>query len=112
MRTQDSIEEEEMDDKYKVVIFNLEYTGGRARYDKKVIVAQLCMRHHILIYHYFLATRPCEVFRQKLVDIQNHYKVWVDEKKKQKDSLLDLAAAIINPYYRDMKIERDKDKSI
>ncbi|KAE8766887.1 putative ubiquitin-conjugating enzyme E2 26 [Hordeum vulgare] len=33
-----------------------------------------------------------------------------DKKKKQKDSLIDLAMAIIDPYYRDMKAECDKDK--
>jgi hypothetical protein len=34
------------------------------------------------------------------------------EKKKQKHTLVDLAAAIIDPYYRDMKAECDKDKFV
>ncbi|KAE8772718.1 putative ubiquitin-conjugating enzyme E2 26 [Hordeum vulgare] len=34
------------------------------------------------------------------------------EKKKQKDSLVYLAAAIIDPYYTYMKAEFDKDKSV
>jgi hypothetical protein len=94
----------------------------------------------VLVYHYCLATRPCERFTrfvnnpdyrfamvdttndlkvlktsglscQKLVNIQGQYRVWGGEKKKQKDSLVDLAAAIIDPYYKDMKAECHKDKS-
>ena len=38
-------------EKYKVV-------GSRP----KVVVAQMCVRHHVLVYHYCLATRPCECF--------------------------------------------------
>ena len=45
-----------------MVGFDLEYTIGRARHDRKVAVAQLCMRHDVLVYHYHLATRPCERF--------------------------------------------------
>ncbi|KAE8805327.1 hypothetical protein D1007_18563 [Hordeum vulgare] len=97
------------------------------------------MHHHVLIYHHCLATRPCERFVklvnnsdyrfapvdttndlkvlkplrlacEKLVNIQGMYRVWGGKKKNQKDSLVDLAATIINPYYRDMKAECDKDK--
>jgi hypothetical protein len=50
------------EDEYQVVGFDLELTGGHAGYDQKVAVAQLCMRHHVLVYHYSLATRPCERF--------------------------------------------------
>ena len=50
------------EDKYQVVGFDLEYTIGRAWHDQKVAVAQLCVRHDILVYHYHLATRPCECF--------------------------------------------------
>ena len=50
------------DDKYKVVGFDLEYTGGHVRHDQKVAIAQLCVRHHVLVYHYCLATSPCEHF--------------------------------------------------
>jgi hypothetical protein len=87
-----------------VVGFDLEFTGGHAGYDQKVVVAQLCVCHCVLVYHYSLATRPCERFArfinspdyrfamvdtlndlkvlkttglacQKLVDIQGQYKV-------------------------------------
>ena len=50
------------EDKYHVVDFDLEFIGGRARRDQKVVIAQLCMCHHVLVYHYCLATRPCERF--------------------------------------------------
>jgi hypothetical protein len=50
------------DDKYKVVGFDLQYTGGHPGHDQKVAVAQLCVCHHVLVYHYCLATRPCERF--------------------------------------------------
>ncbi|KAE8806627.1 hypothetical protein D1007_17150 [Hordeum vulgare] len=50
------------DDKYKVVGFNLEYTSGRAGHDRKDSITHLCMRHHVLLYHYCLATVPCEHF--------------------------------------------------
>ena len=39
-------------DKYKVVGINLQYTAGRPGIDQKVVVAPLCVRHHVLIYHY------------------------------------------------------------
>ncbi|KAE8801423.1 hypothetical protein D1007_22944 [Hordeum vulgare] len=42
---------------------------------------------------------------QKLVNIQGEYRVWGSMKKKQKDSLVDLTVAIIDPYYGDMKVE-------
>ncbi len=50
------------EDKYRVVGFDLEYTISRAGHDQKVVVAQLCVRHGVLVYHYHLATRPCERF--------------------------------------------------
>ena len=92
------------EEKYKVVGFDLEYTRAHARSRTKVAVAQMCVRHHVLVYHYFLATRPCERFArfvnnphymfatvditkdvkalensgiacQNLVDIQGQYKI-------------------------------------
>ena len=51
-----------VEDKYRVVGFDLEYTSGRVGHDQKVVVAQLCMQHNVLVYHYHLATRPCERF--------------------------------------------------
>ena len=87
-----------------MVGFDLEYTIGRAGHNQKVAVAQLCVRHDVLVYHFHLATRPCERFSrfikssdynfttvdttndlkalkvsglkcQNLVNIQDHYKV-------------------------------------
>ena len=72
------------EDKYRVVSFDLEYTIGRAGHDQKVVVAQLCMRYDVLVYHYYLATRPCECFARfvnsphymfSMVDITNDVKV-------------------------------------
>ena len=39
------------EEKYKVVGFDLEYTRARAGSRPKVAVAQMCMCHHILVYH-------------------------------------------------------------
>ena len=46
---------------------------------------------------------------QNLVDIQGQYKIW-GSKEHEKDSLVHLAEAIIDPYYRDMKDSCNKDK--
>ena len=110
-------------EKYKVVRFDLEYTRARVGSRPKVAVAQMCLRHHVLVYHYCLATRPCERFArfvnsphymftmvditndvkalensgiacQNLVDIQGQYKMWGSN---EKDSLVQLAEAIIDP---------------
>ncbi|KAE8814681.1 hypothetical protein D1007_08213 [Hordeum vulgare] len=106
------------DDKYKVVGFDLGNTTCRAEHDQKVALTQLWMNHHVLHYHYFLATKPCEIFTrfvnnpdymvatvdatndrkvlktsgldyEKLIDIHDHYKFW--DIKKDKDSHVDLA---------------------
>ena len=113
------------EDEYQVVGFDLEYIIGRAGHDEKVVVAQLCVQHDVLVYHYHLATRPCERFSRfinssdysfatvdttndlkalkvsglkcpNLVNIQDHYKVWGSAKNKL-NSLVDLASAIIVP---------------
>ena len=126
------------EEKYKVVGFDLEYTRARAGSRPKVVVAQMSVHHHALVYHYCLATRPCEHFArfvssphymcatvditndvkalenssiacQNLVDIQGQYKIW-GSKEHEKDSLVHLAEAIIDPYYRDMKDSCNKDK--
>ncbi|KAE8807898.1 hypothetical protein D1007_15718 [Hordeum vulgare] len=93
-----------LEEKYKVVGFDLEYTRARDGSCPKVTVAQMCMRNHVLVYHYCMATRPCERFArfvnsphymfptvdiandvevlknsriacQNLVDIQGQYKI-------------------------------------
>ncbi|KAE8776129.1 Serine/threonine-protein kinase [Hordeum vulgare] len=64
-------------DKYKVVGFNLAYTGGRVGHDQKVVVAELCMHHHGLPYHQCLATLPYECFT-KLVNIPDYRFAMVD----------------------------------
>ena len=50
------------EEKYKVVGFDLEYTRARAESHTEVVVAQMCVRNHVLVYHYCLDTRPCEHF--------------------------------------------------
>ena len=50
------------EDKYRVVGFDLEFSSGCVGQDQKVIIAQLCVQHDVLVYHYHLATRPCERF--------------------------------------------------
>ena len=112
-----------------MVGIDLQYTTGRPGIDQKVAIAQLCMRHHVLIYHYCMATEPCDRFNRfvnstdykfatvetmgdvnalsvtglackNLVEIRDHYMVWGSTKQ---DSLVELAAAIIDPYYEKMK---------
>ena len=51
-------------DKYKVVGIDLQYITGRPGIDQKVVVAQLFVRHHVLIYHYCMATEPCDRFNR------------------------------------------------
>ena len=97
----------------------------------------MCKRHDVLVYHYHLATRPCERFSRfinssdynfatvdttndlkalkvsgftckNLVNIHDHYKVWGNTKKNQ-NSLVDLASANIEPYCMKMKDECKKD---
>ena len=126
------------EEKYKVVGFDLEYSRARAGSRPKVAVAQMCVRHHVLVYHYCLATRPCERFAsfvdsphytfttvditndvkvlknsgiacQNLVDIQGQYKI-SGSKTHEKDSPVHLAEAINDPYYRDMNDSYNKDK--
>ena len=72
------------EEKYKVVGFDLEYTRARVGSRPKVAVIQMCMRHHVLVYHYYLPTRPCEHFTRFVnsphymfatVDITNDVKV-------------------------------------
>ena len=111
-----------------MVSVDLQYIAGRPNIDEKVAVAQLCVRHHVLIYHYCMATEPCDRFNRfvnnteykfatvettddvkalsvmglpdkNLVEIHDHYRVW----GSTKDSLVELASAIINPYYEKMK---------
>ena len=116
-------------DKYKVVGIDLQYTADRPGIDQKVAVAHLCVCHHVLIYHYYMVIEPCDHFNRfvnstdykfstvettndvkalsvtglackNLVEIHDHYRVWGRTKK---DSLVELASAIIGPYYEKMK---------
>ncbi|KAE8782880.1 hypothetical protein D1007_43706 [Hordeum vulgare] len=127
------------EDKYQAVGFDLEFTSGPARQDQKVVVAQLCVRHDVLVYHYHMATRPCKRFArlinnldynfatvdstndlkaldvsgltcQNLVNIRDHYKVWGSTNNKQ-NFLVDLSSAIIDSYYMKTKDESKKDKT-
>ena len=124
--------------KYKVVDIDLQYTVGRPNIDQKVVVAQLCVRHHVLIYHYCRAREHSDCFARfdnstdykfatvettddvkalrvtglackNLVEIHEHYRVWSSTKK---DSLVELASAIINPYYENMKEDANKTRPV
>ncbi|KAE8766382.1 hypothetical protein D1007_62396 [Hordeum vulgare] len=119
------------DYEYKLVGFDLEFTAGHARFYQKVVITQLCVHHQVLVYHYYVTTMPCVRFDRfvnssyfifgmvdttndekvlktmglacrNLVDIQGEYRV-LGGKKKQKDSLFDLAMAIIDPNHKGMK---------
>ena len=57
-----SVEQLLAGDKYKVVGIDLQYTASRPGIDRKVAVARLCVRHHVLIYHYCMATESCDRF--------------------------------------------------
>ncbi|KAE8787951.1 Serine/threonine-protein kinase [Hordeum vulgare] len=104
-RSIQTMEELLAEDKYQVVGFDLEFTSGRVGQDQKVAVAQLCVRHDVLIYHSHPARRSCECFStfinspnysftmvdttndlkaldvsgltcQNIFNICDHYKVW------------------------------------
>ncbi|KAE8810596.1 hypothetical protein D1007_12816 [Hordeum vulgare] len=90
------------DDRYKVVDFDLEYTSSGVGHDQKVAVTQLCMGHYVLVYHYCLATRPCEHFTGFVNSPDYIYKILSGDEKR-KDSLVHLIMAIIDPYYKGMK---------
>ena len=47
-----------------MVGIDLQYIADRPNIDQKVVVAQLCVRHHVLIYHYCMATEPCDRFNR------------------------------------------------
>ena len=90
----------------------------------------MCVRHHVLIYHYCMVTEPYDRFNRfvnsteynfatvettddvkalrvtglackNLVKIRENYRVWGSTKQ---DSLVELASAIINPYYEKMNM--------
>ncbi|KAE8797495.1 hypothetical protein D1007_27352 [Hordeum vulgare] len=72
--------------KYRVVGFDLEFTSGCARQDEKVAIAELCVRHDILIYHYHLATRPYEHFARFINNLDYSF-VTVDTTNNLKCSM-------------------------
>ena len=121
-----------------MVGIDLQYTIGCPSIDQKVVVAQLCVCHHVLIYHYCMATEPCDCFNRfvnstdykfatmetkddvnalsvtglackNLVEIRDHYRVWGSTKQ---DSLVELASAIIDPYYEKMKQDAQRTSPI
>ncbi|KAE8816200.1 hypothetical protein D1007_06323 [Hordeum vulgare] len=99
------------DDKYKVVGFDLKYTNDRVMYDHKVVVAQLCVHHHVLAYHYCLAIRPWKHF-VRFVNSPDYRFTTVDttnDLKVLKTSGLS-CQKLVN--IQDMKAECDKSKSV
>ena len=56
-----------------MVGIDLQYTAGRPGIDQKVVVVQLCVRHHVLIYHYCMATEPCDRFNRFVNSTDNKF---------------------------------------
>ena len=54
-----------------MVGIDLQYTTSRPGIDQKVAIAQLCVCHHVFIYHYCMATDPCDRFN-RFVNITNY----------------------------------------
>ncbi|KAE8775091.1 hypothetical protein D1007_52411 [Hordeum vulgare] len=50
------------EDKYKVISFDLKYNDGRTGYDQMLVVAHLCVCHHVVAYLYCMSTRTCKHF--------------------------------------------------
>lgn len=96
------------------------------------------MGHHVLIYHYGMATEPSDRFARfvniadykfatmettddvkalrvtgkackNLVEICEHYRIWGSTKK---DSLVKIALAIIDPHYEKMKQEANRTRLV
>ncbi|XBI07701.1 hypothetical protein VPH35_135561 [Triticum aestivum] len=86
------------EEKYKVVGFDLEFVNS-PHY----------MFSTVDITNDVKALESSGIACQNLVDIQGQYKIW-GRKEHEKDSLVHLAKAIIDPYYRDMKDSCNKDK--
>ncbi|KAE8814709.1 hypothetical protein D1007_07942 [Hordeum vulgare] len=81
-----------VEEKYKVVGFDLEYTQARFGSCPKVL-------------------KNSGIACENIVNIQGQYKIR-GSKKHEKDSLVHLAEDIIDPYYRDMKNSCNKDKRV
>ncbi|KAE8801331.1 hypothetical protein D1007_23027 [Hordeum vulgare] len=79
---------------------------GRRRLD---VDAQSHPRRPLLPSHKALPTSRQGIACQNLVDIQGQHNIW-GSKKHEKESLVHLAEAIIDPYYRYMKVSCNKDK--
>ncbi|KAE8783064.1 hypothetical protein D1007_43498 [Hordeum vulgare] len=101
------------DGKYKVGGFDLAYTGSDVKHDQKVVVTQFDNNSDYRFAMVDTANDPkmlntSGLSYQKLVDISDHYKIWGGN--KDMDSHVDLAEAIIDPYYGGTKFECDKNK--
>ncbi|XBI80779.1 hypothetical protein VPH35_089838 [Triticum aestivum] len=86
------------EEKYKVVGFNLEFVNN-----PHYVIATVDITNDVK------ALENSGIACQNLVHIQGQYKIW-GSKEHEKDSLVHLAEAIIDPYYRDMKDSCNKDK--
>ncbi|KAE8808713.1 hypothetical protein D1007_14794 [Hordeum vulgare] len=97
-------------DKYKVFGFDLAYNISRVGHDQKVCSNS---KYKFSAFHDTndrMVIKTSGLACEKLVDNHEHYKVWGS--KKAKDSHVDLAQAIIDPYYIDMKDACDKNKHV
>ncbi|KAE8803042.1 hypothetical protein D1007_21253 [Hordeum vulgare] len=98
------------DYKYKVVRFKLAYTSDRVGHDQKVFNSPNYRFAMEETTNNQKVPNTSGLACQKLVDIRAHYKIWGS--KKDMDSHVDLVEAIIDPYYKDMKIAREKNKLV
>ncbi|XBH67727.1 hypothetical protein VPH35_096053 [Triticum aestivum] len=87
------------EDKYRVVGFDLEFINSSV-YSFATVDTTNDLK----------ALKVSDLKCPNLVNIQHHYKVWGSDKNKL-NSLVDLASAIIDPYYAKMKNESNKDKN-
>jgi hypothetical protein len=122
------------DEKHKVAGLDLVPIHPSPDREQWITVAQVCVRGEVLVYHYcrairgsgafthFIGTADCTfatvesrknatmlydsaIWCKKLVDIQKQYKIIGNG--QEEDSMVDLAAAIIDPYYANMKEDVD-----
>ncbi|KAE8775696.1 hypothetical protein D1007_51760 [Hordeum vulgare] len=104
------------EDNYQVLGFDLKFSSSRVGQDQNVSFAQLFINNPYDNFSMVDATNDLKALDlpvltwQNLVNICDHYKVWGSTNNKQ-NSLVDLASAIIAPYYMKMNDESKKDKN-
>ncbi|KAM0851342.1 hypothetical protein ACQ4PT_052476 [Festuca glaucescens] len=91
----------------KIVGLDVEYDKSRDSYfrKKKAAVIQLCYGKDVLVYHIYHADEECPKLRLPVHNLKDIQQIWRDPEKswKRTQGLKDVAAAIIDPYYEQMK---------